>query len=52
MPKPWFINAMHECVHRGVKVDVIIPKATESFFVDRVHINISIPVLELWEDYM
>lgn len=37
MPKPWFINAMHECVHRGVKIDVIIPKATESFFVDRVN---------------
>jgi cardiolipin synthase len=37
IPKRWLIGAMHQAVLRGVKVEVLIPKVTDNFFVDRVN---------------
>ena len=37
IPKRWLMGAMHQAVLRGVKVEVIIPKVTDNFFVDRVN---------------
>jgi len=37
VPKRWLIGAMHQAVLRGVKVEVLIPKVTDIFFVDRVN---------------
>jgi len=36
IPKRWLMGAMHQAVLRGVKVEVLIPKVTDIFFVDRV----------------
>jgi len=36
-PKRWLMRAMHQAVLRGVKVEVLIPKVTDNFFVDRVN---------------
>jgi len=37
IPKRWLVGAMHQAVLRGVKVEVLIPKVTDNFFVDRVN---------------
>lgn len=36
MPRRWFEAALHQAVLRGVKVDILVPRATELHFVDRV----------------
>lgn len=36
-PKRWLMGAMHQAVLRGVRVEVLIPKVTDNFFVDRVN---------------
>lgn len=36
MPKHWFIGILHQAVLRGVKVEVLVPRATNHFIVDRV----------------
>lgn len=37
IPKRWLRGALHQAVLRGVKVEILVPKATEHFFVDRVN---------------
>jgi len=37
LPKRWLIGSMHQAVLRGVKVEVLIPKSTNNFFIDRVN---------------
>ncbi len=36
MPKRWFTTLLHQAVLRGVKVEVLVPKVTNHFIVDRV----------------
>ncbi|MDD5721208.1 MAG: phosphatidylserine/phosphatidylglycerophosphate/cardiolipin synthase family protein [Candidatus Pacebacteria bacterium] len=36
-PKRWLMGAIHQAVLRGVKVEVLIPKTTDHFLVDRVN---------------
>ncbi len=35
MPKRWFIKIIREAVSRGVKVEVLVPKLTNYFILDR-----------------
>ena len=37
MPKRWFIATLHQAVLRGVRVEVLVPKATDYFLIDRVN---------------
>jgi cardiolipin synthase len=37
IPRRWLMGAMHQAVLRGVKVEILIPKITDNFFVDRVN---------------
>jgi len=36
MPRRWLIGLLHQAVLRGVKVEVLVPKTTDHFIVDRV----------------
>ncbi len=36
MPKRWFIKIIHQAVLRGVTVEVLVPRVTNHFFVDRI----------------
>ena len=36
-PKRWLVAALHHPVLRGVNVEVLVPKATDYFFTDRVN---------------
>ena len=36
MPKRWFIGVLHQAVLRGVKVEILVPRTTDHFIVDRV----------------
>jgi cardiolipin synthase len=36
MPRRWFEAALREAVARGVRVDILVPRATELPFIDRV----------------
>lgn len=37
MPKHWLIRVLERAVHRGVKVEILVPESTDSFIVDRVN---------------
>jgi len=37
MPKRWFIAAIHQAILRGVRVEVLVPKATDYFLIDKVN---------------
>lgn len=37
IPKRWLSAALHEAVLRGIRVEVLIPKTTNHFFIDRVN---------------
>lgn len=37
IPKRWLSAAMHQAVLRGVEVEVLIPKTTNHFFIDRAN---------------
>ena len=37
MPKRWLVGALHQAVLRGVNVEILIPKNTDHYFVDRVN---------------
>lgn len=37
MPRYWFIGALHQAVLRGVKVEVLVPKTTNHYWVNRVN---------------
>lgn len=37
MPKRWFIGVLHQAVLRGVSVEVLVPKFTDHFIIDRVN---------------
>lgn len=36
MPKRWFIAALHQAALRGIEVEVLVPKKTDHFLLDRV----------------
>lgn len=37
MPKRWLIGELHQAVLRGVKVEVLVPRITDHYFIDRVN---------------
>ncbi len=37
IPRRWLRAALHQAVLRGVKVEVLVPKNTDHFFIDRVN---------------
>ena len=37
MPKRWFSALLHQATLRGVKVEIIVPKVTDHYFVDRMN---------------
>lgn len=37
MPKHWFIGVLHQAVLRGVRVEILVPKTTDIFIIDRVN---------------
>ncbi|MEI7810226.1 MAG: phosphatidylserine/phosphatidylglycerophosphate/cardiolipin synthase family protein [bacterium] len=37
MPKRWLIGSLHQAVLRGVRVEILIPKNTDHYFIDRVN---------------
>jgi len=37
IPRRWLMRAMHQAVLRGIKVEALIPKATDHFLVDRMN---------------
>ncbi len=37
MPKRWLIGALHQASLRGVSVDILVPRNTDSYFIDRVN---------------
>ncbi len=37
MPKRWFIGVLHQAALRGIRVEVLVPKKTDYFFLDRVN---------------
>lgn len=37
MPRRWLIGALHQAYLRGVKVDILVPRNTESYFIDRMN---------------
>lgn len=37
IPKRWLRAALHEAVLRGIRVEVLIPKTTDHFLIDRVN---------------
>ncbi len=36
-PKRWLVGILHQAVLRGVKVEVLLPKSTDHFIIDRVN---------------
>ncbi|MFA6324988.1 MAG: phosphatidylserine/phosphatidylglycerophosphate/cardiolipin synthase family protein [Candidatus Paceibacterota bacterium] len=37
MPKRWLIGALHQAHLRGVRVEILIPKDTDHYFIDRLN---------------
>ena len=37
MPRRWLIASLHQAVLRGVRVEILAPQVSDSFFVDRVN---------------
>ncbi|MFA6274415.1 MAG: phosphatidylserine/phosphatidylglycerophosphate/cardiolipin synthase family protein [Candidatus Paceibacterota bacterium] len=37
MPKSWLVGLLHQAVLRGVKVEILVPKNTDSSIIDRVN---------------
>ncbi len=37
MPKRWLIGLLHQAVLRGVTVDILVPRKSDSYFIDRVN---------------
>ncbi len=37
IPKRWLFNTLHKATARGVKVEILVPKNTDHFFIDRVN---------------
>jgi cardiolipin synthase len=37
MPKRWLIGALHQAHMRGVSVEILVPKHTDHYFIDRVN---------------
>ncbi|MEI8270406.1 MAG: phosphatidylserine/phosphatidylglycerophosphate/cardiolipin synthase family protein [bacterium] len=37
MPRRWLIALLHQAVLRGVKVEVIVPRFTDYYFIDRIN---------------
>jgi cardiolipin synthase len=37
MPRRWMIGALHQAVLRGVRVEVLVPRVTDHYFIDRVN---------------
>ncbi len=37
MPRRWLIAALHQAVLRGVRVEILVPKFTDYYFIDRVN---------------
>lgn len=37
MPKRWFLALLHQAYLRGVRVEVMVPRKTDSYFIDRVN---------------
>ncbi|MCX6754362.1 MAG: phosphatidylserine/phosphatidylglycerophosphate/cardiolipin synthase family protein [Candidatus Nomurabacteria bacterium] len=37
MPKSWLIAELHQAILRGVRVEILVPQNTDSYFVDRVN---------------
>jgi len=37
MPRRWLVGALHQAVLRGVHVEILIPKDTDHYFVDRLN---------------
>lgn len=36
-PKRWLIGVLHQAVLRGIKVEVLVPKVTDHFIIDRIN---------------
>ncbi len=37
MPKRWLIGVLHQAVLRGVRVEILVPKTTDIYIIDRVN---------------
>ena len=37
VPKRWFIGALHQAHLRGVNIDILVPKNTDHYFIDRIN---------------
>lgn len=37
MPKRWLIGVLHQAVLRGVRVEILVPKSTDIYIIDRVN---------------